>query len=518
MARTRTTRRPAPAAETREPPEVRLVPSGDLRGAAGADLLAVPVASPAQGEDEPQPRAGAADAAAAYGIDLAAVCESEHFSGSAGSVVGLAVGALGGTTELPPRLLLVGVGDGGPVALRRAGAALARASRGRGHLATTAVADASGPGTQAFVEGLLLAAYTPPRTGLGTGPDRAAGLVDLLGCSSESVVDAARTASQATWTVRDLTNTPSSLKNPGWVADRARELAAGLPGVEVEVLDAAALAAQGFGGILAVGSGSATPPCLVRVSWTPSRPAGRIRHVVLVGKGITFDTGGLSIKPREAMVPMKTDMAGSAVVLATVLAAARAGVAHRVTALLPLAENAVSGTAYRPGDVVEVYGGTTVEIANTDAEGRMVLADALAYADATLDPDVLVDVATLTGAASQGLGRRHAAMYTADDRLAAGFETAAEATGERVWRMPLVEDYRAAVDSEIADLRHVPAKSPGGGSIIAALFLREFVGTRRWVHLDIAGPGRAEKDEHEVTKGASGYGARLLLSWLEGLR
>ena len=527
MARSRTARRDDRTPETdRVPPQVRTVARGGVEGSRGADVLAVPVAPPAAGDEEPQPRAGTADAAVAYDIDLAAVCTAHRFTGRAGSVLTVPTLALQGPRRadagegpgnLPETLLLVGVGDGGARALRRAGAGLARAARGHEHLATTVAADLAPTGRQAFVEGLLLGAYAPPRTGVGKGPDRAPGLVDLLGSPDDAALEHARASAQATWTVRDLANTPSSVKDPTWVADQARSLASGVPGVEVEVLDAAALAAAGFGGTVAVGSGSSRPPCLVQVTWTPP-VSTRSRHVVLVGKGITYDTGGLSIKPREAMVPMKTDMAGAAVVLAVVLAAARTGVTHRVTALLPLAENAVSGSAYRPGDVVTVYGGTTVEVANTDAEGRMVLADALAYADEVLDPDVLLDVATLTGAASLGLGRRHAALYTADDRLAAGLEAAAETTGERVWRMPLVEEYRASIDSEIADVRHVPAKPPGGGSITAALFLREFVGTRRWAHLDIAGPGRAEKDEHEVTKGASGYGARLLLRWLTTLR
>jgi leucyl aminopeptidase len=189
-----------------------------------------------------------------------------------------------------------------------------------------------------------------------------------------------------------------------------------------------------------------------------------------------------------------------------------------VTGLLALAENAVGASAYRPGDVVRHYGGRTVEVANTDAEGRMVLADALAYADEQLDPLVVVDLATLTGAATLGLGRRHAALYTEDDDLAAELEAAAALAGERVWRMPLVEDYRPSLDSPIADLRHVPSgPGPSAGSITAALFLQEFAGTRRWAHLDIAGPARADKDEHEVSRGATGYGARLLLRWLESL-
>jgi leucyl aminopeptidase len=413
--------------------------------------------------------------------------------------------------------VLVGTGDGGEDDLRRAGAGLARAVRGRSRVATTAVADASTAGVVAFAEGLLLASWSPPRAGVTEGPSAAAEAVVLLGCTATGALRRAETGARATWRVRDLAATPSSTKDPQWVADQARALAEGVPGVTVRVLEEDELAAGGFGGLLAVGAGSASPPRLVQVAWTPPRLLPSAQHVVLVGKGITFDSGGLSLKPREAMVPMKTDMAGSAVVLAAVLAAAEAELPHRVTALLPLAENALGGASYRPGDVVTVFGGTTVEVANTDAEGRVVLADALAYAAAELDPDVLVDVATLTGAATQGLGKRHAALFTGDDALAAALTTAGSATGERVWRLPLVEDYRPTLDSSVADLRHVPSPSPGGGSVTAALFLREFTGGRRWAHLDIAGPARADRDEHEVVKGATGYGARLLLRWLEVL-
>jgi leucyl aminopeptidase len=174
--------------------------------------------------------------------------------------------------------------------------------------------------------------------------------------------------------------------------------------------------------------------------------------------------------------------------------------------------------AMRPQDVVTHYGGRTVEVLNTDAEGRLVLADALAYADRHLDPDIVVDVATLTGAAAQGLGRRHAALFSADEDLAASLLAAGESSGDRLWRMPLVEDYRSAMDSDVADLSNI-SRDPhiSGGSITAALFLREFAGDRRWAHLDIAGPARADRDEHEVSKGATGFGARLLLRWLEDL-
>jgi leucyl aminopeptidase len=256
------------------------------------------------------------------------------------------------------------------------------------------------------------------------------------------------------------------------------------------------------------------------------QPPGRSRQrraigrpIVLVGKGITYDTGGISIKPRESMVPMKTDMSGAAAVLATLVGCAELGVQRPVIGLLPLAENAFGADSYRPGDVVTVHGGTTVEIINTDAEGRMVLADALSYAATRLDPEIIVDVATLTGAAGQGLGRRHAALFATDDRLADAFALAGAGSGEHVWRMPLVEEYRKVLDSPIADLRHVPGRgrSVGGGSIVAALFLREFVGAHRWAHLDIAGTGRSDREEYEVTRGATGFGARLLLRWLEAL-
>jgi leucyl aminopeptidase len=495
-------------------PELETTADVDL-SSLDAEVLALPLASPPPGESDPQPRAGVADAVQRYGIDLAGICAAERFTGAAGQALTVPLPA----GNRPARLLLVGVGDGGARDLRRAGAALARAVRGVETVHTTAVAGARRATARAFVEGLLLGSYSPPRDGRTEGPKAAVRTAVLLGCRDRDAVDRARVAATATWRVRDLANTPSSTKNPAWVAERAQELAAGIDGLQVDVLDVEALGRKGFGGIVAVGSGSATPPCMVTVTWTPPEARNRAKHVVLVGKGITYDTGGLSIKPREAMVPMKTDMAGAAAVLAAVVAAAELGVPHRITALLPLAENAFGGSSYRPGDVVTMYGGTTVEVVNTDAEGRMVLADALAHADADLAPDVLVDVATLTGAASLGLGKRHAAMYTADARLAAGLEAAAETTGELVWRMPLVEEYRTALDSDVADICHVVKdKRVSGGSITAALFLREFVGGRRWVHLDVAGPARADADEHEVTKGASGFGARLLLEWLSTLR
>lgn len=495
------------------------------------DAVAVPVAPAVAGDEDegPQPRRGAASTAARYGIDLAELAERAGLTGAAGEsfVVQLPRPAGSGVTlpwaGLPPRIVLVGIGASTDTDLRRAGAALARATRGLRRVVTTIGDDAGHTASQAaraaraLVEGYLLAAYVPLSMARTPAAKPSADLVLLGrdGTRAGAAVESARTAAQATWLVRELASTPSSTKNPQWLADEARRLA-GEAGLAVTVRGPKELAAEGFGGILAVGSGSATPPRLVTVTYTPATAGGK--HVVVVGKGITYDTGGLSIKPRESMVPMKTDMAGAAVALATVLGAAKAGVLHTVTAVLPLAENHVGAASYRPGDVLSMYGGTTVEIANTDAEGRLVLADALAWADATLDPDVLVDVATLTGAATVGLGKQYAALYGTDDALVAALQRAGAETGERAWPMPLVDEYDEAVHSSVADLRHVPEdRKIGAGSITAALFLRRFVGDRAWAHLDIAGTGRAAADKHEVTEGATGYGARLLLRYLTDL-
>ncbi|MEZ0492166.1 M17 family metallopeptidase [Kineococcus sp. TBRC 1896] len=479
---------------------------------AGFDVLAVPVAA-GEGADAPlQPRPGAADAAVRYGIDLAAACAAEGFTGRAAQTTRLPVPAPAGS---PRRLLVVGVGDSSPTALRRSGAALARAVAGApGDVATTLADGVGSAGTRALVEGFLLASHTPPVSGRRAAQAPAPRRLLLLGAVDAADVRHAEVSAGATVLTRDLAATPSNLKDPRWMTAQVREVAAGLR-LKVDVREGDRLRREGFGGLLAVGAGSASPPALVQVGWTPrARPDAP--HVVLVGKGITYDTGGLGVKPREGMVAMKTDMAGSAVVLAVVAAAARLKLPVKVTGLLALAENAFGAASYRPGDVITHYGGRTTEVNNTDAEGRVVLGDALAYADAVLRPDVLVDVATLTGAATLGLGKRHAALYSPDAGLVAQLEAAAAASGERVWHMPLVEDYAAALESDVADARQVTTTpGHGGGSIVAALFLRPFTGGRRWAHLDIAGTGRADGPEHEVGKGATGYGARLLLEWLE---
>lgn len=494
--------------------------TGSLADADLTDVSAVVVvlAAPGPDEDEAQPRLGTAETSARYGIDLSDLARRSHVTGKAGQAVvhhlPSVVTGVATWQDLPPTIVMLGIGSGSPADLRAAGAALARATRGLG---TVVVGLTTAAEATTVTEGYLLASYRAPRLSSSepSSAQRPAALLRVLVSDDAPASTAATTAAvAATWLARDLANTPSNIKNPEWVASVATQAATDA-GLSVTVRDAAQLAEQGFGAILAVGAGSVSPPVLVEVGY---HPAGATRHVALVGKGITYDTGGLSIKPRESMVPMKTDMTGSAVVLATVVAAAQLGLPVAVTALLPLAENHFGAGSYRPADVITTVGGTTVEVANTDAEGRLVLADALQHADLHLDPDVLIDVATLTGAATMALGRTHAALYATDDELADALLDAGETTGELLWRMPLVDEYESATASQIADLRHVAADSRmSAGSITAALFLRHFVGARRWAHLDIAGPARSTSDHGVITAGGTGFGARLLLQYLTAL-
>ncbi len=495
-------------------PTVELA-TGPLPTVADADVLAVPVR---RDGDHVVPGPGAEDAEASFGIEIADELALAKAKGGPGEITAVPVAAEGLAVE---QVLLVGVGDGGVADLRKAGAALGRRVRDRRRLATTVGTDGDDETLRSCVEGLLLASYSFSRK---SSPKKPAPVESVVVTSRSPrrvapTITRAEVTARAVHLARDLANTPANEKDPAWLAERAVEAAAA-GGVSARVRDEGELAEQGWGGVLAVGMGSARPPRVVEMTYEPAGRSGRVRHVVLVGKGITFDTGGLSLKrPYESMVAMKTDMAGAAAVIAVMGALRDAGVRVRVTGLVAAAENMPSGSAQRPGDVITQYGGTTVEVRNTDAEGRLVLADALAYADRRLVPDMVVDVATLTGAATLGLGRRHAALYSTDDGLADALLAAGAASGDRVWRMPLVDDYGFALESEVADLCHI-ATDPhvSGGSITAALFLRHFAGRRRWAHLDIAGPARADAEEDETTKGATGYGARLLLRWLEGLR
>jgi len=330
----------------------------------------------------------------------------------------------------------------------------------------------------------------------------------------EAALAKARVVVEATALARDLTNTPSARKTPAWMGRQIQKAASGITNLSVSVREPAALATEGFNGILAVGSGSANPPRLVELSW---RPRGARRHVVLIGKGITFDTGGVCIKTRPGMKLMRKDMGGAAAVLAATLAAGTLRLPIRITALAPLAENSLGADSYRPGDVIRHYGGQTSEITNTDAEGRVVLADAIAYAVRRLRPDLIVDMATLTGAQGVALGKRTAAIFSDSDALAKDLQDAGEAIGESIWRMPLPDDYLEALSSDVAD--RVNATDIGAGAVLAALYLREFTGSMRdsWAHIDMSSPAWSETNDGETVKGATGWGVRTLLRWLESV-
>ncbi|SCF49294.1 leucyl aminopeptidase [Micromonospora matsumotoense] len=415
----------------------------------------------------------------------------------------------------PARLLLLGVGDGGERAWRTAGAALARAAVDETHVTLALPVDVPAGVVRALVEGLLLASYRFRLTEAGSTPALTG--VTLLTAAPDAYADAvetARTTARMTRLARDLTNTPSAVKNPEWFAAQVASAAADQPDLHLRVREPQELAAEGFGGIVAVGAGSASGPRLVELDW---RPADARLHVVLVGKGITFDTGGISIKPVPAMKLMRKDMAGAAAVVAATLGAAALRLPVRVTALTPLAENMVSGAAFRPGDIIRHYDGTTSESTNSDAEGRLVLADALGYAARELRPDLLIDLATLTGANAVALGKRTGALYSENDELAAAVLAAVDDAGEAAWRMPLPADYLEHLGSDLADRHSSPDR--GAGSVMAALYLREFTGELRdrWLHIDMSAPSWADGDDAELTRGATGWGVRGLLRWLETL-
>nr|WP_240942205.1 leucyl aminopeptidase [Planosporangium thailandense] len=440
---------------------------------------------------------------------LAFIADVQH-SGTAG-----AVQTLTRPLATPRRVILAGVGAADEAGWRAAGAAIARSARMQSDVTVGLPAGADPDAVRGLAEGLWLAAYR-----FRLAPDdsdrapRLASVTIVVDAPERyaASLDVARTVAEATILARDLTNMPSDQKSPAWLAERIREAAAGRPGLTVAIREPEELAGEGFGAVLAVGGGSTRPPRLVELSWQPENAR---THIVLVGKGITFDTGGICIKPTSGMKLMRKDMGGAAAVTAATIAAAALRLPVRVTALAPLAENMASGSAYRPGDVVRHYGGMTTEVLNTDAEGRLVLADAMAYAVRRLDPDLLVDLATLTGAQGVALGKRTAALYSDSDALARGLAEAANAAGERVWRMPMPDDYRDALDSEVADL--VNSTSIGAGSVLAAMYLREFAGAvrDRWAHVDMSAPAWSDSPDGELAKGATGWGVRTLVRWLD---
>lgn len=406
-------------------------------------------------------------------------------------------------------LIVAGLGgrdDLDNATLMRAAAGAARKSGRRSTIVSTL--PTSGDGSiQAVAEGLVLGSYrftTYKNDKDGTKTRRF-----IVTGASDAELERARAYAEATWLARDLANEPASALTPELLAERAVELA-DANGLSSEVWDETRLAKEGFGGLLGVAQGSRRPPRFIQLSYSPPGAGAR---VALIGKGITYDSGGLSLKDASSMETMKTDMSGAAAVIGAMGAIGKLKPNVEVLAFVPTTENMPDGNAIKPGDVIRHYGGKTVEVLNTDAEGRLVLADALVYASEQ-KPQAIVDVATLTGSMMVALGKKVTGFFASDDVLADEITRAARAAGERFWRMPLIDAYRKELDSEIAEMKNVGIR--WGGAIMAALFLKEFVADGiAWAHLDIAGPARADSDYDEMAKGGTGVAARTLISWVE---
>ncbi|MFZ2511109.1 MAG: leucyl aminopeptidase [Gordonia sp. (in: high G+C Gram-positive bacteria)] len=434
-----------------------------------------------------------------------------------------ATGAKNDITTIPapaglPVRLVVAVGLGSaddaenPETIRQAAGTAMRSLDGAG----TVVSSLSAAGLGPAAEGFYLGAYrfdgfrTAQSRDGKQPPTQVSLLVPQKSKQARAELDHATIVADAVALARDFVNTPPSHLCPGEFADRARKVAAEA-GLTVEILDEQALADSGYGGILGVGQGSARPPRLVRLTYAPS---GAATKVALVGKGITFDTGGISIKPAANMDHMTSDMGGAAAVIAAAVAAAKLGLDLAVTATVPMAENMPSGTAQRPGDVLTQYGGTTVEVLNTDAEGRLVLADAIVRACEDR-PDYLIDTATLTGAQMIALGTRTPGVLGTDefrDRVA----HISQEVGENGWPMPMPAELRSDLNSRVADLANV-TNHRWGGMLSAAMFLREFVGEDiAWAHVDVAGPAFNSGGAFGYTgKGGTGVPVRTLIAVLE---
>jgi leucyl aminopeptidase len=442
-----------------------------------------------------------------------------------------AVGFGGGRDELVrlpgtdggPSLAVIGLGDDlDEDALRYAAGSAIRQLAGTPRVTVELPAESDSL-LGAVIEGAALGSYSYTEYREKSTAKSPVSAITVIGEPSEAAGDdllarAAAVAGAASL-VKDLVNMPPLDLYPETFAERAQEAAAGLP-VDITVWDEAALAEGGFGGILGVGQGSTRPPRLVKVDYAP---AGASRHLALVGKGITFDSGGLSLKPASGMVGMKYDMTGAATVLAVAIAAAQLALPVRVTAWLCLAENMPSGSAIRPNDVLRIRDGRTVEVLNTDAEGRLVLADGLAAASEE-HPDAIVDVATLTDAAMVALGTRYAAVMGSDD-LVDEVLAASRASGELLWPMPLSGELRATINSDVADIANANPGQTAGGMLLAGVFLQEFVGRTGdgddapripWAHLDIAGPAKGPASPYGFTgKGPSAVSVRALVRLAE---
>ncbi len=476
------------------------------------DLLVVPVFK--GGIEGP----GATPVLQALGLESFPV--TPDFRGDVGQSLLLA-----GTGVAARAVLLVGLGrmDAvGPALLRRAAAVAGVQARRSPVVATTlAAVHPTDSVVQAVAEGLALGAATDDRFRSARSPasSQLREVVVLVPSARRSAASLSLRRAEryiaATLAARRLVDTPPGAKRPQQLAEQIRALTEDT--CEVVIHDEEALAELGCGGILGVGRGSTSPPRLVELRY---RPASPLSHVALVGKGITFDTGGLSLKPTAGMAAMKSDMAGAAAIAGACSVLGDLGVRLAVTALLPLAENMPGGDAQRPQDIITTASGLTVEVLDTDAEGRLILADALALA-ASHGVDAIVDLATLTGSAITALGRYGAAVMGSDEDLRGALCQAAEIAGEPLWPLPLpVEDLGPFLHSDVADLRNIADSKtvdPGGGALTAGLFLHRFVGDVAWAHLDIAGPAFMPEELARpwLPAGATGFGTRTLLAWLE---
>jgi leucyl aminopeptidase len=430
-----------------------------------------------------------------------------------------ATGGVGEVTKIPtfgklgaPVVVAVGLGESpDEEALRRAAGAAVRALAGCGSVTLLLPAD-GGAAVAAVATGALLGNYSYLNYRTGNGHKHPVSELIVAGdAGAEDSLRRAEVVADSVTLVRDLVNTPPSDLSPESLAETARQVA-DKAGLAVEVLDESALVDGGYGGIAGVGQGSVNPPRLVRLAYSHPEAA---KTLALIGKGITFDSGGLSLKPADAMDWMKSDMGGAGAVLGALRAIAKLGPKVNVVGYLAIAENMPSGTAQRPSDVITIYGGKTVEVLNTDAEGRLVMADAIVRSGED-DPDLIIDVATLTGAQLVALGTRTAAVMANDDDVREKIVAAASRAGEASWPMPLPDELRKGLDSAVADIANVSGER-WGGMLVAGVFLREFVPDGvRWAHLDIAGPAYHKGEPYGYTpKGGTGAAVRTLVQVAE---
>jgi leucyl aminopeptidase len=448
------------------------------------------------------------------------LCEGEDLPSELASAPG-ANDAAGGFKKLamlhperPGRTLVAGLGKRDELDAERARVAAALAAKEAAKLKASSLAwalpgnDSDAALAEGVVTGTILGSYRFDRFKSKDPDDPAPSSLDaltLLGPESlAGTAEAARVCAEAQNRARDLQSLPSNVATPSFLARRARSIASEHPKVSAEVLGREEIAAKEMGGLVAVSQGSAEEPKLIVLRYAGG---GSGKTLGLVGKGVTFDTGGISLKPSGGMQEMKMDMSGAAAVLEAVGAIAELGLEIDLVAVIPSTENMPSGTAIKPGDVITQYNGKTVEVNNTDAEGRLILADALAYA-VELGAERIVDIATLTGAVMIALGSTFAAVISNDDELAGEVEGVGRETGELVWRLPLHPEYKALTKGTVADLTNASAKRKAG-TIYAASFLEEFVGDTPWAHIDIAGTAWDVGREYTGSDG-SGYGVRLL--------